>query len=142
MTVKKPAKKKRAGRPVTFESPRVSIAARLQTPLHERIKRDAENAGWSVSREIERRLERSFEWEEQFGSIKQLHDDAQRVINRGREGALAQWGIKPVAGRRGLYFEGDSIPDDLVALNPALETLIERAAERAVEMALKQVTTK
>jgi hypothetical protein len=59
--MKKAIKKAPVGRPLVYDRPRTSIAARLQTDLHERIKSDAEAAGRSISEEIERRLERSFD---------------------------------------------------------------------------------
>jgi hypothetical protein len=58
--MKKATKRTKPGRPPTYDSPRTSIAARLQAPLHARIKAEAESAGRSISEEIERRLERSF----------------------------------------------------------------------------------
>ena len=58
--MEKTAKKAKPGRPATYQNPRASIAARLQAPLYNRIKKDAEDAGRSISEEIERRLEGSF----------------------------------------------------------------------------------
>lgn len=52
---------RKAGHPPTYDRPRRSIAARLQTHLHDQIKSDAEAAGRSISEEIERRLEQSCE---------------------------------------------------------------------------------
>lgn len=59
--MKKPQPSKpKVGRPARYSKPRISIAARLQAPLHDQIKRDAEAAGRSISEEIESRLQKSF----------------------------------------------------------------------------------
>lgn len=71
---------KRMGRPVVWENPRRAIAARIHLPLHERIKADADAAGRSISEEIERRLERSFELEDRMSRAAE-----QRQGRNGRE---------------------------------------------------------
>jgi hypothetical protein len=121
-----------------YQEPRTSIAARLQADLHERIKRDASAAGRSISEEIERRLERSFEWEAQFGDIKKMMRDAEETIKRGAEAQLRHWGWREVVGRDGMWIAPDVPMETYVALNPQIESMIERAATRAVELALQK----
>jgi hypothetical protein len=50
----------RSGKPPRYTKPRVAIASRLQVPLHEQLKLEAELAGRSISEEIEHRLARLF----------------------------------------------------------------------------------
>jgi hypothetical protein len=50
----------RSGKPPRYTKPRVAIASRLQVPLHNQLKLEAELAGRSISEEIEYRLARGF----------------------------------------------------------------------------------
>jgi hypothetical protein len=68
--MEKVVKQPKMGRPAVYDSPRTAIASRLQAPLHQRIKDDADAAGRSISEEIERRLTKSYADEQASGDAE------------------------------------------------------------------------
>jgi hypothetical protein len=63
--------KKRRGRPPKF-GPRRNFNFRLSEQLHERLIVSAENAGRSLSEELEMRITRDFSWEDSKGDIDRM----------------------------------------------------------------------
>jgi hypothetical protein len=135
--MKNPAKKAKPGWPAIYENPRTSIAARLQAPLHERIKRDAEASGRSISEEIERRLERSFEWDEAHGSAQELLQKARDVTASNLVSKLRDASYQLIRTPKGkLWAEpGMDIGHLDFVLPPAVEDAIEAAVIRAMTKA-------
>jgi hypothetical protein len=149
---------KKLGRPAKFTTHRVNVSFRLQQHIYEEIKKTGAAAGRSISEEIERRIERLSEWVKEHGTVQKMaaeaHAKAQKVVEdarveaqkmlaeadeviaSGKEAALHDWRIQPVAGRAGVYVDVDKInPQEMVELNPALETIIERVILRTLEKA-------
>jgi hypothetical protein len=75
----------------------------------------------TVSEEAERRLERSFEWEQQFGDIKQMMADAEATLKRGFEAALPEKGYQRVRVDQGVIWAepGMDISRISVSINAA-----------------------
>jgi hypothetical protein len=128
----KKAARKRAARPTR----RPVIAMRVHNPLYEQIKNSAAKRHLSISEEAENRLQQSFQWDQTAEGQKNLIAAAEHVIAGGKEAAMRQWGMVPVGGRPGHWIEADKVDhQEMIALNPALETLIERVVIRTLEKA-------
>jgi hypothetical protein len=116
---------------------RADIKIRLTEGLRSKIEKAAKQRGVSMNAEMIERISRTIAKDDAEGDVRQWMADARDVIGKGRDAALRAWGFQPVAGRPGLWIESDKIrPQEMIALNPELEALIERAAERAVELSL------
>jgi hypothetical protein len=128
--------KKKLGRPSTGKRP--VLAARLHEPLHEKIRLAAEANGLSISEEAERRLERSFEWEQTFGDAKKLMADAEKTLAKGLEARMRQAGYQPIHDINGTVWAepGMQIGRFTGAINPAVEEIIERVVARALKQVL------
>jgi hypothetical protein len=92
----KAVKKAKPGRPAVYKNPRVSIAARLQAPLHEQIKRDAEAFGRSISEEIERRLELYDAYKLAADSARKLIADAKDAVGKNLQNAMRAEGYTQI----------------------------------------------
>jgi hypothetical protein len=76
--MKRPGKQKqkqkpKRGRPATYEKPRISIAARLQAPLHARIKADADASGRSISEQCENLIQYALDRKSLLEGLKLLY---------------------------------------------------------------------
>jgi hypothetical protein len=139
--VKKPkVAKRKVGRPPRYSEPRISIAARLQAGLYEQIKCDAEATGRSISEEIERRLNLSFEWQRAEGDVRKWLADSDAAIKNGFKSALRQAGYQPIHDINGTFWAepGMEIGKFTGVINPAIEDAIERIVERAMLKVNKQ----
>lgn len=108
------------------------IAGRVSPDLHKRIKDSAKASGRSMSEELAFRAEQAFNFEAGFESIRKVRAQEELIIRLGRDAALTQWKIRPMPGRPGWFYEGDVPPHEMVALNPAIESLIEKVVDRTV----------
>jgi hypothetical protein len=88
-----PAPRKR-GRPAKFNVRRPTIAARLQPAIYQRVVDAAAANRNSISTEIERRIEKSFE--DQMNPDGELHDLAVRVITAFEAGGRLEDPDRPV----------------------------------------------
>jgi hypothetical protein len=117
----------------------VQLKVRLNEPLRARLDKSArqrEPRGISLNSEIVNRLEQSFHWDQTLGDTNKMLADARKIIAGEREAALRQWGFLPVGGRPGVWVESDKIkPDAMLALNPELESFVERIVTRTLEKA-------
>jgi hypothetical protein len=112
------------------------IAGRVSPDLHQKIKDAAKASGRSMSEELAFRAEQAFNFEAGFESIRKVQDQEELVVRLGREAALTHWNIRPMPGRPGWYYTGDVPPQELVAITPSVQTIMERIADLAVERAL------
>ena len=115
---------------------KADIKIRLTEPLRLQIEKAAKGHGVSMNAEMIERLTRSFHRDEAEDAIRTLMREADEAMRGGKEAALRAWGFQPVGGRPGLWVETDKIaPQEMVALNPALEALIEKVVLRTLERA-------
>jgi hypothetical protein len=125
-------KKRHVGRPKT--GPRPVIAMRMHPNLYAEVLASAAARRLSIAEEAARRIQQSFDWDRTHGEANKLIADAQEVIAGGKEVALRRCGIHPVIGRPGLWVEIDKISlEEIVALNPMLENLVETLVARILE---------
>ena len=125
--------KKRVGRP---EGKRPVIAMRIDPDLYKKLAQSAAKRKIPIAADAANRLEQSFQWDQTAEGQKKLVADHQDVIAKGKEAAMQEWRIQPVVGRDGLFVDIDKIkPHEMVALNPALESLIEQVVLRTLEKA-------
>ncbi len=61
-------------RPGAAEKPRPVLSFRVHADLHARLRASAESSGYAMSEEVERRLMRSFELEEQVATLTEFRD--------------------------------------------------------------------
>ena len=140
-----PAPKARRTRPSKPKGRNPVIAGRVPEPLHQQIKQAARASGRSMSEEMAWRVERSFEWEKQFGEIKKTLDeheaqlkksmqDHEAMLDRGAEAYLRSKGFSPVQDRDGKIWVGPGMPQEkYIALNPELEKVIERVVIQTLQ---------
>ena len=79
------------------------------------MKAAARASGKTIGEEMIRRLERSFEWEQQFGSIRELQAEAQKVRERGDEAALRGKGYQRISTSKGPLFAAPGVFEALIA---------------------------
>jgi hypothetical protein len=91
--------KKRVGRPRKPRRPVVSV--RVHEPLYESLRESAAKLRLTISEDVERRLERSFEWERQFGDTKKLLADTEATLQRNLEAHLRAKGYQPIGTDQG-----------------------------------------
>lgn len=115
---------------------KADIKIRLTEALRAKIEKAAKTRGVSMNSEMIDRLSVSFERAEAAQNVQEWLADARKVVQQGRDQALRSWGFVPVTGRPGHWIESDKLTQqEMVALNPALETLIERVVLRTLEKA-------
>lgn len=133
--MEKRAKKKRVGRP---EGRRPVIAMRVHPDLYKDLAASAEKRKITLAEDAANRLRQSFDWDKAFGDTRKMMADHDKVLEGGRDSALRQWGFQPVIGRPGHWVETDKIkPEQMLALDPALENFIERIVERTLQRLAK-----
>jgi hypothetical protein len=132
---------KRMGRPPGKEPPRVVVSARVAPPLYDKLKESARAAGRTLGEELIGRVQRSFEWEQQFGEARavlaEANETAAQVTKQSLQAAMRQAGYTQVRGINGsAWFEpgvasiqwiADSLPRDL------LDELFKRAGLAALK---------
>lgn len=107
---------------------------RVHPDTYEDIKKSAKKLKLSISEEASRRLDRYAEYVKAMEDVRQWLRDHEETVKKGRDAALRQWGFVPVGGRPGHWIEADLVSEsEMIALNPALEALIDKAVERAIE---------
>jgi hypothetical protein len=122
--VDKRGSRKRVGRPA---GQRPMIAMRVDPDLYRDLEHSAARRKIPIAHDAANRLRQSFHWDQAFGEQKKLIADTRQAIAKNKEAALRDWGFQPVAGRDGLWVESVKIkPAEMLALNPALEIMIER----------------
>ena len=127
---KRSSKKRPVGRP---RGKRPMIAMRIDHDLFGQLEVSAKARKIPVAADAANRLRQSFDWDKQFGSISELQAHEERVIASGKVEAMRAWGIEHVRGRPGHFVETSKISqEEIVALNPALEALIERVVLRTL----------
>jgi hypothetical protein len=128
--------KKRVGRPA---GKRPVIAMRIHPDLYRQLEQSAARRKIPIAEDAANRIQQSFHWDTAIGSVKKLEAQADEVIASGKESALRYWGFQPVLGRSGHWVETDKLqPEQLLALNPQLETIIERIVLSTLEKAKKK----
>lgn len=121
----------------------IQLKVRMGEPLRAQLDKSARQRGprgISLNAEIVNRLEQSFYWDKEYGDAVKMANkiiaDAREVSAGEKDIALRKMGIHPVIGRPGHFVEIDKIkPTEMIELNPALETLIERIVVRTLEKA-------
>jgi hypothetical protein len=129
--------KKKVGRPAKYQEPRVSIAARLQSNVYDRIKEEAERKGRSISEQIEHRLTLSFQWEDSEGAARKFLEETMAVQKSGFKAALRHAGYIPIHDINGTFWAepGMEVGKFTGVINPAIEEVIERVVMRALKKA-------
>jgi hypothetical protein len=93
----KSVKKKRRGRPPGRKAPwRPVLSVRVPEEDYAAFKAAAHVSGRTISEEVVWRARQSFEWEKQFGDVRRLLADAQRVISGQLRTAMVDAGYTPV----------------------------------------------
>ena len=125
----KPSAKKRIGRP---PGRRPVLALRIDQSMYDDIQRTSKEAGRTMAEETIRRLHRYDEYVDGFGDVKKWQAEARRTIERGVDAALTHKGFRKVAGRE-LWIGPGELEETYIALNPQLDTVIERAVMLALQ---------
>jgi hypothetical protein len=99
---KRPNAKKKVGRPRTGKRP--VIALRVHQPLYDRITESAAGLKLTISEEAERRLERSFDWEKQFGNADKMLAEHRAALAGGFESAMRNKGYQRVRIDQGVVW--------------------------------------
>jgi hypothetical protein len=135
--------KKRIGRPPGPHRPVVS--ARVPEALYAKLKETALAAGRTLGEELIGRVQRSFEWEQQFGEARAVLTEANKtaaqVTKANLEAGLKKGNyqeIRVVGGKAWLEEGVDPTNFTTGKLDPVvLEELLTRAAARGVKLALE-----
>jgi hypothetical protein len=90
-------------------------SARVAKALDAKIKAAARASGRTLGEEMIWRVEQSFEWERQFGSIRELQAQAQGIMERGFEAALRDKGFQRVSTSKGALWAEPGVLEELMA---------------------------
>ncbi len=135
--------KKRIGRPPGAPH-RPVVSARVPEALYASLTASARAAGRTLGEELIGRVQRSFEWERQFGEARavlaEANETAAQVKKKSLEAAMREAGYRQVRGMNGsAWFEpgvgsiewiADSLGDELLK-RAGLAALKAYAAEQA-----------
>ena len=134
--------KKRIGRPPGPHRPVVS--ARVPEALYAKLKETALAAGRTLGEELIGRVQRSFEWEQQFGEARAVLAEAKKtaaqVTKANLEAGLMEnyQQVRVIGGSAWLEKGVDPTNFTTGKLDPeALEELLARAVARGVKLALE-----
>jgi hypothetical protein len=141
--------KRSVGRPAKYAGKRPTITFRLPTETYERVRDSAAQNQMSISEELERRVQRSFEWEAQFGDVKALMAQAEETMKKGLESAMRQAGYQRIRTDQGVIWAEPAMDASRLSVSAhaseiarALEPAIDQIVERAIARVLKKENEK